>query len=180
MYSSHGLPFFRTKERKRSAPTGDVDRIDLIGGGAVHTYGIWDYKTGSDWGYERNDPFVQGRRVQPYLYVTIAGHCLRQGVSPDAQIQSFGFFFPGVRTDGSRMQWTLDELRRGPDILGHLWGTVANGAFVATNDSKDCNYCDYRSICGDVETLAQESQGKLDDDRNRILEPFRALRAKDA
>ncbi len=159
---------------------GRVDRIDRIGGGAVHTYGIWDYKTGSDWGYERNDPFVQGRKVQPYLYVTIAGHCLRQRVSEDARVEYFGFFFPGVRTDGSRMQWTPDELRRGPEILGHLCRIVANGAFVATDDAADCKYCDYRAICGDVETLAQESCSKMNDDHNDMLEPFRTLRTIDA
>ena len=155
---------------------GRVDRIDLIGQGTVYTYGIWDYKTGSDWGFERKDPFMQGRKVQPFLYLTIAGHRLRERVSDDVQIQYFGFFFPGVRTYGNRIPWRPDELSEGPQILQMLCDTLANGVFIATNDVRDCTFCDYRSICGDVEVLTQQSQKKLENEQNEILEPFRSLR----
>lgn len=42
---------------------GRVDRVDRIGSGAVHTSGIWDYKSGGTWGYDRADLLRQGRKV---------------------------------------------------------------------------------------------------------------------
>lgn len=56
---------------------GRVDRIDRIGQGAVETYAVWDYKSGSAWKYDEADPFRQGRVVQPTLYIAMVAHRLR-------------------------------------------------------------------------------------------------------
>ena len=155
---------------------GRIDRIDRIGEGSVHTYGIWDYKTGSDWGYDRTDPFQQGRKVQPYLYVTMVSHCMRQSISPDAKIQYFGFVFPGVKTLGRRIKWTPNQLADGKQVIERLCQVVAGGGFISTNNQDDCAYCDYMSICGHLPTVARLSQKKLCDVNNTVLAPFLALR----
>jgi ATP-dependent helicase/nuclease subunit B len=157
---------------------GRVDRIDRIGSGAVETYGIWDYKSGGTWGYDRADPLRQGRKVQPFVYVTIVGHCLKKAVTPEARVEFFGFFFPGVKAVGERLRWTPQELATGGEVLQNLCQLVADGVFVATNDYKqDCTYCDYLGICGDVVALSESVNRKLELSGNRMLEPFRVLRA---
>ena len=157
-----------------------MDRIDRLGTGAIETYAIWDYKSGSTYGYDVNDPIRQGRKVQPYLYATIVAHRLREAVSPQATVAYFGFFFPGVRAAGRRLQWTPEQLAEGASILDLLCQTVAKGAFVPTTDHKeDCKFCDYRTICGDTERVADGSQAMLKSPSNTALEPFRKLRGID-
>jgi ATP-dependent helicase/nuclease subunit B len=155
---------------------GRIDRVDELGIPAAQTFGIWDYKTGSDWGYSQGDPFDQGRKIQPYLYVTIVAHRLRQQIGPQAQVAHFGFFFPGTRAAGQRFQWTPDQLQGGAEIVEHLCDLLRSGTFVATNNSDDCKWCDYRAVCGDVELVAAQTQSKLADVKNRNLRPFVHLR----
>lgn len=155
---------------------GRIDRIDLIGTGAVKTFGIWDYKTGSTWGYDRAKPFQQGRVLQHYLYVTMVTHRLRAVVDPNADVSHFGFFFPGVKARGERITWTRQGLAPGREILERLVQIVRTGAFLATNDADDCSYCDYQSVCGNVDSVVAASQAKLVNLENRLLTPMRELR----
>jgi len=162
---------------KQIRTRGRIDRIDQIGGGALETYAVWDYKSGSPYGYDRADPFCQGRLMQPLLYVSIVAHRLKQAVSKKARVVNFGFFFPGRRAAGHRVSWSADELRGGMSVLENLCQIINSGAFLATNEhEKDCTYCDYRTICGDVQMVAEASQRKLDNRSNRLLKSFRELR----
>lgn len=180
----HGTPLDTADPVPVMLPNGNrirtrarIDRIDQIGKGAVQTYAIWDYKTGSTFGYDRADPFRQGRLMQPLLYVSIVAHRLREAVSPKAQVTNFGFFFPGDRAAGQRVAWSATELHAGMDILEQLCAVIHNGAFLPTNDHKiDCTFCDYQTVCGDVEAVAEASRRKLANDNNRLLKPMRELR----
>jgi ATP-dependent helicase/nuclease subunit B len=159
---------------------GRVDRIDRLGTGAIETYAIWDYKSGSTYGYDANDPMRQGRKVQPYLYATIVAHRLREAVSAQSQVAYFGFFFPGIRAIGRRLQWTPEQLAEGAGFVDLLCQTVAQGAFVPTTDhAEDFKFCDYRTICGDTQRVASWSQAMLKNSSNTALEPFRKLRGID-
>ena len=156
---------------------GRVDRIDRLGSDAAQTYGIWDYKTGSTWGFEQADPFQQGRKIQPYLYVTMVAHCLGRHVGAKAQVRYFGFFFPGLKAVGDRLQWTVQELRDGQSILESLCQLVATGAFVATTaPEKDCTYCEYRPICEPLDFVTAATDLKIANPANKVLAPIRALR----
>lgn len=155
---------------------GRIDRVDLVGDGAVKTFAIWDYKTGSTWGYKPEEPFQQGRILQPYLYVTMVTHRLRASVDPDATVTHFGFFFPGNKARGERITWTQETLAPGRDILEKLVQIVRSGAFLATNNADDCSYCNYRDICGDVAFVVAASQAKLAIPENQLLTPMRELR----
>jgi RecB family exonuclease len=155
---------------------GRIDRIDLIGDGVVKTFAIWDYKTGSTWGYERAKPFQQGRILQPYLYLTMVTHRLRASVDPDSVVSYFGFFFPGAKARGERITWSQDVLAPGQEILEQLVEIVRSGAFLATNDEADCKYCNCLGICGDVKAVVAASQTKLDIPGIEILTPLRSLR----
>jgi ATP-dependent helicase/nuclease subunit B len=180
---AHGTPLdmvdpvpVNLSDKRQVLLRGRIDRIDQIGDGAVKTFAIWDYKTGSTWGYDRADPFRQGRVLQPYLYATMVTHRLREVIGKDAAVSYFGFFFPGTKARGERITWTREALAPGLQILEKLVQTVRNGAFLATNNVEDCAYCNYRDICDDVDSVAAASQAKLDSPENPLLTPMRDLR----
>jgi len=155
---------------------GRVDRIDVIGGGAVKSYAIWDYKSGSAWRYKPADPFRQGRVVQPALYLAMVAHRLGEVIPAKTQVAQFGFFFPGARERGLRIQWTPEQLTDGTDVLGKLVDIVRMGAFLATDEADDCKYCDYVAICGDIKAVTAASRQKLVYPKNKTLQPIRELR----
>ena len=156
---------------------GRVDRVDVMGDVADQQYAVWDYKTGSSWGYDHARPFQQGRKVQPFLYLMMVRHVIQEQVDPSAEVKHFGFFFPGPKTVGARIGWTLEELSNGREVLEHLCRLVADGAFLATNNGQDCHYCDYLPICG--HQAAGLAQLKLDNPENTVLEPLRQLRTSE-
>jgi ATP-dependent helicase/nuclease subunit B len=151
---------------------GRVDRIDAAGG----VFAVWDYKTGSTYGFDRASPFAEGRKIQPWLYLRMVERRLRESVDPGARAGLFGYFFPGVRAAGERISWPAERLAAGGDVLALLCRLIAAGAFVATTDhEKDCAYCDYRAACGDVAALAAAARRKVAVEP--LLEPVRTLRA---
>lgn len=136
---------------------GKVDRIDHLGG---NDYAIWDYKTGSAWAYRPGDPFREGRVVQPALYLAMVERRLAE-IEPGARVRRFGFFFPGERERGRRIEWTAEQLADGRHVLRRLADMIGAGAFLPTTDKDDCKFCDYLPICGDPATVAEASQAKL-------------------
>ena len=140
---------------------GRVDRIDRAGG-AAGGWAIWDYKTGGTWGYDRSDPFPEGRKIQPYLYFRMVERRLRDAVDPQARVRSFGYFFPGAKGRGERIGWEAGRLAAGGEVLARLCRIIATGAYAATIDAgKDCRHCDYRGACGDVDAQARASARKI-------------------
>ena len=152
---------------------GWIDRVDETD---VSRYAVWDYKVGSGYGYDRVDPFRQGRRVQSVLYLQMIEAALRKNLDPKAIVERFGYFFPSIRAHGLRVDWDADTLANGTTILERLCTSVEDGAFVATNDKDDCRYCDYASICRDVNRVTSQSKGLLDRDDLVPLRHFRELR----
>jgi RecB family exonuclease len=156
---------------------GQVDRIDRVGAESSEAFAIWDYKSGSSWGYEQKDPFHQGRRVQHFVYLAMVAERLKATVSPQATVDHFGFFFPGTKVRGERLHWSRDELAEGHTILAQLLGVARSGVFLPTNKEDDCALCEYKAVCGNTAAVAKASQLKLDELGNRSLLPFRTLRA---
>jgi RecB family exonuclease len=131
---------------------GRIDRVDETVAGLA----LWDYKTGSPSRYRTkpNDPFRGGRILQHAVYIELAK--ARYG-KPVAQ---FGYFFPTEKGRGERIAFTPQQLSDAPRVLAELRGLIARGAFLATTDASDCTYCDFRSICRDVETVTAQSERK--------------------
>ena len=155
---------------------GRIDRIDRVGGADSIQFGIWDYKSGSTWGFEQSSPFQQGRKLQPFLYAGMLRHRLAKEIGPDAKPMFFGYFFPSPKTEGLRLQWTSGELKTGDGILSHICDAISTGAFMATNDEKDCGYCEYLPICGDPAATSQQSLVQLKVCSDSALDPMRSLR----
>lgn len=156
---------------------GRVDRIDRIGNGATDTYAVWDYKSGSAWKYDEADPFRQGRVIQPTLYIAMVAHRLRLKISPRVKVTRFGFFFPGTRERGRRIEWDDAQLAEGKNVLKNLVGIIRQGIFLPTDNKDDCKYCDYKTVCGDPTAVAASSAQKLGNATNKMLKPIRELRS---
>ncbi len=158
---------------------GRVDRIDQVGEPSAHLYAVWDYKMGSDYKYTKNPPFSQGRVIQHVLYRALAEERLKEVIAPKAEVVTMGYFFPGPRTLGTRIAFNSDQLVGGGEILDNLATIAATGAYLATNNSDDCRFCDYKEICGDIETVCSRAKTKLANVDNAKLSPFRELREED-
>ncbi len=155
---------------------GRLDRVDKLMLGGSERFAIWDYKSGSSYGFDPEKPFAQGRKLQPYLYLSMLRHRIAStGRGTDA-VESFGYFFPNPKTDGLRMRWTQAELRGGDPILKQICDLITSGAFLPTTDPRDCTYCDYLSVCGDPDVVTQRSSWKSAQSCNSMLEPWRSLR----
>jgi len=154
---------------------GRIDRIDRLDAPG-ETYAVWDYKTGSPYGYSRSDPFRQGRRVQHAVYLAVAGARLAEAVSKDAKVTTFGFFFPRPKGLGERIVYAPEDLAEGPGVIERLCRIVASGCFLATDDPNDCTFCDYTEVCRDLAAVAAASAKKLAAEGNDALAPFRDLR----
>jgi ATP-dependent helicase/nuclease subunit B len=163
---------------KRILVHGRVDRIDRVGDAAAARFAIWDYKTGNTFRYEQDkSPFHEGRILQPIIYMAMVGHCLLESLGKEVEIEHFGFFFSSTRAHGQRIFFRRTQLDEGTKLLERLCDGLAKGAFLATNkDDKDCTYCQYQRICGDVANVAAASQRKLANPANVLLQPFRELR----
>jgi ATP-dependent helicase/nuclease subunit B len=152
---------------------GWIDRVDESD---AARYTVWDYKISSGYGYDQGDPFRQGRRVQSVLYLRMIEAALRKNLDPKAIVERFGYFFPSIRAHGRRVDWDANTLADGVTILEGLCGSVEDGAFVATDDKDDCRYCDYASICRDVNQVTSQSKELLDRNDLVPLKHFRELR----
>ncbi len=159
---------------------GRIDRVDRLLVDGSERYAIWDYKSGSDFGFSQENPFQFGRKLQPFLYVGMLRHRIAAMGGARDSVASFGYFFPSPRTEGLKLQWTSGELKRGDEILRQICDLIKEGLFVSTTDPSDCKYCDYRTVCRSPEFVAAESLRKATEPCNQAtLEPWIALRELD-
>lgn len=180
LFSCDEPPVLTLSDGRQFAASGMIDRIDQLGaddGGAAHL-AIWDYKSGSDFGYQPEAPFAQGRKLQPFLYVSLLRHQLQAEGRP-GDVAQFGYFFPGPRTNGRRIQWTTAELKTGDQVLRQIFDSIRAGCFLATTAAADCKYCDYLEICGDPRTTADRTLVKLENSDSSNVDAYRELRELD-
>ncbi len=162
---------------------GRIDRVDRLNANGSECYAIWDYKSGSDWGFELDSPFQQGRKLQSLLYVGMLRHRLTAvGKNKDAAI-TFGYFFPNSKTQGKRIEWTATALKQGDEILQDLCLMIQRGAFPATTNPDDCKFCDYTNVCQDARLVAIDSIRMTSSDRNKaslgLWKKLRAVESED-
>ncbi len=155
---------------------GRIDRIDLLDSAEGTCYALWDYKTGSSYGYKLSDPFRQGRHIQNALYLELVAARLAD-VDPGATVATFGYFFPGVKAHGDRVAWSAEELVSGSSYLVQLCRMIALGCFPFTENFKeDLRFSDYKTAFGDVQRAASDIKRKLANPANETLRSFRELR----
>lgn len=157
---------------------GRIDRVDRLGGPGSRDFCLWDYKSSSAWKYDQDPPLWQGRILQHALYLHLAQSRLAE-LHPGACVKEVGYFFPSPRGQGERKVYTPEELACADGAIQDLCGTIAHGAFIATNSAADCTYCDYAVACGDLAAQAEASARKLQADSTERLDAMRALRGID-
>ncbi|MCL5123306.1 MAG: PD-(D/E)XK nuclease family protein [Deltaproteobacteria bacterium] len=156
---------------------GRIDRIDQLSNSNKNDFSVWDYKTGSTWGYDRSKPFRQGRRIQSVLYLALSEKRLKETCSPTCSVANFGYFFPGFREHGERISWESHQLKAGKEVLAGLVEMLQTGCFPFTTDPSDVNFTDYGMVFSDIEELVRNTRIKMENPANKNMEPFRKLRS---
>ncbi len=144
---------------------GRIDCIDRRE--ADQTYQVWDFKTGSAFGYEERHHLRQGRQIQHALYAFAAEVILREtGADPGARVEWAGYIFPTEKGEGqlfarprARRGEALSLLEKGLDLL-------AAGLFCVTADSGNCTYCQYALVCRSTEAVPRSEAKKEHPDLN--------------
>ena len=130
---------------------GRMDRVDQVEGSG--RYEIWDYKTGSTWGYDPTDLLAGGRNLQWALYA-LALPLLEAG-----EVRRSGYFLASDRGSGQRFADAPPGGDQVANLLGPLFGLAREGFFPALHKGDKrgggpCRFCDYRRIC------ASEARGE--------------------
>ena len=125
---------------------GRIDRVDQLEGG--DRYEIWDYKTGSTWGYDSTDLLAGGRNLQWALYALALPRLLDGGEVR----RSGGYFFTSDRGSGQRFSAEPPGADRLAGVLGPLFELARAGFFPALHKGDKygggpCRFCDYRRVC---------------------------------
>jgi hypothetical protein len=140
---------------------GRIDRIDF--GDLPHRYQVWDFKTGSAYGFDEREYLKQGRQVQHALYSYAAETILRQsGKDPQAEVESAGYIFPTEKGEGQRFARPQCKRYRALESLEKSLDLLAAGFFCVTDDDGHCTYCDYIAACGGKKAV-ERSVPKKDD-----------------
>ncbi|HJO38339.1 MAG: PD-(D/E)XK nuclease family protein [Vicinamibacterales bacterium] len=155
-------------ERSGFLLRGKIDRIDEVDG----RYEVVDYKTGSFFEKKYGGTFHEGRLLQHALYGLAAVELLRP-VDPDAQVSAGSYYFPSIRGGGQTSSKPHPPAAATLGVLGNLFDTVANGAFVHTADGENCRFCKHSDACG-RDRFARAGR-KIWNTANTALEPYRKL-----
>ena len=150
---------------------GRIDRVDQCGD---HEYEVWDYKTGSAWGYRDEGYVNRGRHLQHALYSVAAEILLRRILDEKAKVVRAGYFFTSPKGEGRRIgkgQLNREQLY---EVLEDLSELLRSGVFPFSYDKEPCGICQYRVICGGPEVAVKQCMRKLSADKK--LEPFKRLK----
>lgn len=138
---------------------GRVDRIDRLhdGGGLM----IIDYKTGRSDKFSPDDPFRQGRNLQPLLYTRMLERVVEESGGGSEPVCGFAYFFPMPRDEGRTIAYTREMLdRHGMAIVETLCDMLASGRFPFSSDENDVKYSDYAPMHGDAAEMARAARIK--------------------
>ncbi len=121
---------------------GAIDRVDRTDDG----FEVWDYKTGSTFGFDENELLSGGRRLQWALYAYVLEDILRlKGL--EGSVRQSGYFFTSDREHGLRLSEVPPDRHEIGRQLKPLFDLVGKGAFLHVQKSKSCKYCDYAEVC---------------------------------
>lgn len=137
---------------------GRIDRVDRC---KAHQYEVWDYKTGSTWGYKEEGYLNKGRHLQHALYAVATEILLRRKLDKKAKVVRAGYFFPSPKGEGLRIEKSplnRDELY---EVLDELFELLQSGIFASAYDKEPCGICPYDSICGGPDVAVERCKRKL-------------------
>ncbi|AFM42759.1 hypothetical protein Desaci_3881 [Desulfosporosinus acidiphilus SJ4] len=146
---------------------GKIDRVDKTSAG----YKVWDYKTGSTYGYSDREHFKGGRQLQHALYpLAVEQIFLQKGISSNPKVIESGYIFPTVKGEGKRVLRSQVKRDSFYEILDQLLVLLTQGIYVMTEDDNDCTFCDYAEACNRSSREPQSLQ-------KMMVDAFRRLRS---
>ncbi len=161
------VPLELTAGGHRVRLTGYVDRIDLHPAGRAR---VIDYKSGGVYN-ERENLFRGGQSLQLPIYILAVDQMLRQNgrshTTDEAQ-----YFYVTSKGRFHRIRFTRQALedRRSEfeTILRTMTRGIASGVFPQNpNRGKNCQWCDFKAVCGHARSALVER--KLNDPAIRNL-----------
>jgi len=144
-------------EGKAIRVRGSIDRVDRASDGSFE---IWDYKTGSAWGFDAERGIDGGRRIQHALYAAAFEELLRNAGRP-ASVTRSGYFFVGPRGNGRREDFGW-ERSRFVAAVDALCDVIHAGAFLHAAKEDGCSFCPYESVCGGRRDASESALRKLE------------------
>ena len=149
---------------------GRIDRVDRSG---EHEYEVWDYKTGSAYGYKELGYLNKGRHLQHALYALAAEKILRNKQDEKARVVLSGYFFPGPKGEGQKIRKSQQNREELYEVLSDLFDLLRSGVFPTSADKDACGICDYSAICGGEDVAPSRSKQKLE--TSTKMEPLKRL-----
>ncbi len=154
---------------------GRVDRIDRINAGDGHSYAVWDYKTGSAFGYEERGFVRKGTQIQHAVYARAAESMLREtGIDSAARVDSSGYLFLTEKGEGRIVARPARKWERTGQVIERIVEIGSSGAFHPTTDSARCRWCEFSPACGGVRS-AEGSKVKAESGKNALFRPWKEL-----
>lgn len=150
-------------------------RIDLVEKVPSGDYQIWDYKTGSTWGFNDRDFCKAGQQVQHLLYSIAAEEAL--GALPEqgsVTIEQAGYLFPTDKGEGRTIVRRQDRRGYGLQAVEKVLDLMGNGVFCSSPSDTYCKFCDYSLVCRSRQAVLSINI-KLDDDANTCLDEWKEL-----
>jgi RecB family exonuclease len=134
---------------------GRIDRVDRKPDG---TLAVWDYKTGSQSSFSREEPLKHGAKIQWALYALVLeqhGSKLEQ-LSGEATVSGSGYFFTSEKEMGTRLSFPMtDENRQDTvDTIEQLASLARTGSFpIAPKEHKNrpWRFGDWDAVHRDLE-----------------------------
>ena len=142
---------------------------------------MWDYKTGSSFGFDEKHYINGGTQIQHILYAEAAVKIL-QSVDKNAKVTRSGYILPTERGTkdgkGGILQKDVALKVKGQEALRIIFDIVKSGTFMRNVKDEGCNLCDYSEIC-DGESSQNQIKQKLGNERNKELLLWRELKDYD-
>ncbi|WP_096434978.1 PD-(D/E)XK nuclease family protein [Alteribacter populi] len=131
------------KEGKNMRLMGKIDRVDQLSDGS---FGMVDYKSGSDFGYDEDTFFNGGRKLQHSLYA-LAFEMLNE--TETKRVSESHYLFPTKKGEGKKVSRPFNEQRKEEllKVVDHLCSMIKMGEFPFTDDENDCKFCDFKAVC---------------------------------
>ena len=155
---------------------GKIDRVDMDKD-LSDTFHVWDYKTGSLYGYEEGGYVNKGKQIQHVLYAKVVEELLKNK-NPNYRVSKCGYIFPTQKGRDSGKGCILArnpyEDEKWQEALSCILDLIANGIFIYSEEENP-PYIDDEDIYG-TKTNKKNISEKIKDSENLVLEKLKRLR----